>query len=167
MTLTFKCEHCHKQVSAPDSVGGRRGKCPYCKQSTYIPAPVSDEDVLDLAPLDEEEEKDRQALDAELRDQERALIAESGNTEPPVPLSEREDLSVEDLHHFVINYCTDMAAGNLERAAKHADELKQFGKLGREAVKYFQIVQGAEPALAKIPEPVIQGFLKELAGELK
>ncbi|MCP4378740.1 MAG: hypothetical protein GY794_21505, partial [bacterium] len=52
------------------------------------------------------------------------------------------------------------------RAYKHAEELRDFGKLGIEAVKYFQIVQGDEPALAKIPPPVVQGFLKELTERL-
>jgi len=33
-------------------------------------------------------------------------------------------------------------------------------------VKYFQIVQGTEPALANIPQPVVQGFLKDLADRL-
>jgi len=165
MTLTFKCEHCHKKVSAPDSVGGKRGKCPFCKKSTYIPIPVSDDEILDLAPLDDEEELNRRKLESELWAQERDLIAATGGADN-VPLEEREDLSSEDLHHFVINYCIDMAAGNLERAHKHADDLKRFGKLGAEAVKYFQIVQGAEPALANIPQPVVQGFLKDLADRL-
>lgn len=165
MTLTFKCEHCHKHVSAPDSVGGKRGKCPFCKGSTYIPMPVSDDEILDLAPLDDEEELNRRKLESELWAQDRDLIAHTGAVET-VPLSERDDLSSEDLYHFVINYCIDMADGNLDRAYKHADELKGFGELGAEAVKYFQIVQGAEPALAKIPPPVVQGFLKDLADRL-
>ena len=165
MTLTFKCEHCHKKISAPDSVGGKRGKCPFCKESTYIPMLVSDDEILDLAPLDEKEEQDRQKLVDELRQQDRDLIAHTGGADP-VPLTERDDLASEDLHHFVINYCIDMAAGNLDRAHRHADELKEFGTLGAEAVKYFQIVQGTEPALAKIPPPVVQGFLKDLADRL-
>ena len=166
MTLTFKCEHCHKKVSAPDSVGGKRGKCPFCKESTYIPIPVSDDDILDMAPLDDEEELSRRKLESELWAQDRDLIAHSGGGDP-VPLREREDLSSDDLHHFVINYCLDMAAGNLDRAHKHADALKEFGKPGVEAVKYFQIVQGNEPALANIPPPVVQGFLKDLIDRLQ
>jgi phage FluMu protein Com len=166
MALTFKCEHCHKKISAPETVGGKRGKCPFCKQRTYIPMPVSEDEILDLAPLDETEEQEHQKLVDELRAQERDLIANTGGGEP-VPLSERDDLSSEDLHHFVINYCIDMADGNLERAAMHAAELKKFYKLGMEAVKYFQIVQGDEPALSKIPPPVVQGFLTDLVDRLQ
>ena len=166
MALTFKCEHCHKKVSAPDSVGGKRGTCPFCKESTYIPMPVSEDEILDLAPIDDEEEQNRQKLESELWAQERDLIAQTGGADA-VPLSERDDLSSEDLHHFVVNYCIDMAAGNLNRAHKHADELREFGKLGVDAVKYFQIVQGNEPALAEIPPPVVQGFLADLADRIK
>lgn len=165
MALTFKCEHCHKKVSAPESVGGKRGKCPFCKESTYIPLPVSEDEILDLAPLDDEEEQERQRLESELRAQEHDLIAASGVIDS-VPLSERDDVTSEDLHHFVINYCLDMASGNFKRAEKNAAELKQFHKVGVEAVKYFQIVQGNEPALSQIPPPVVQGFLKDLAGKL-
>jgi hypothetical protein len=165
MTLTFKCEHCHKKISAPDSAGGKRGKCPFCKESMYIPAPVAEDEILDMVPLDEEEEQQRRKLESELRARERDLIANSGGPDP-VPLSERDDLVSDDLHHFVINYCLDMFTGNLARAYKHADDLKDFGKLGLEAVKYFQIVQGDEPALAKIPPPVVQGFLKDLLERL-
>ncbi len=153
-------------VSAPESVGGKRGKCPYCKQSMYIPMPVSEDEILDLAPLDEEDERHQQELVDKLRAQEHDLIAETGGSES-VPLSEREDLSSEDLHHFVINYCLDMADGNLERARLHVTELKKFYKLAIEAVKYFQIIQGDEPALKNIPQPVVQGFLSGLLEEIQ
>jgi len=165
MAITFRCQRCHKQISAPDSAGGKRGKCPYCGHSTYIPAPVSDEDVLDLAPIDEEAERERQATVARLRARERELIAETGGAEP-VPLEHRDDLSSADLYHFVVNYCLDMAAGNLDRAATHAAELKKFEKPGIEAVKDFQSGGVSEPALGGIPAPVVQGFLKQLAEEL-
>jgi phage FluMu protein Com len=165
MAITFKCEHCHKKISAPESVGGKQGKCPFCKESTYIPMPVSEDELLDLAPIDDEEEQEHKRLVEELRSQERELIANTGGLDA-IPLSEREDLSSEDLHHFVINYCIDMARGDLARAKQPVAELKRFHKLGVEAVKYFQIVQGDEPALAHIPPPVVQGFLKELAGKL-
>ena len=166
MAITFHCGHCHKQVSAPDSAGGKRGECPYCKQSTYIPASVSDEEVPVLAPIDEKEEQHRRAVIDELRAQERDLIAETGGPEP-VPLENRDDLTPEDLYHFVVNYCLDMAGGRLERAATCVDELKIFGHLGPAAVADFQDGRATEPALDDIPAPVVQGFLTELAAELR
>ena len=85
MTITFRCEHCHKEVKAPDSAGGKRGKCPHCGQTSYIPSPVSEEDVLPLAPLDSAEERQRRKEIQALLEQERELRAELGGEES-VPL---------------------------------------------------------------------------------
>ena len=165
MTITFKCEHCHKEVTAPDTVAGKRGKCPYCKQTMYIPAPVSEDDVLDLAPIDEAEERRRQEEIRALREQDEALIAETGGN-VPVPLEHRDDLTSEDLHHFVVNYCLQMAKGRLDRARLHAAKLGEFGSVGHEAVRDFQNQKVAEPALGEIPQPVLTGFLKQLVEEM-
>ena len=165
MTISFRCEHCHKDVKAPDSAAGKRGKCPFCGQSSYIPAPIEPDDIPDLAPIDEEEERRRQEHIRQLRQQERDLIAETGGAVPP-PLEQREDLAAEDLHHFVVNYCLDMFNGKLGRAGAHAQKLKEFGQAGADALKDFQAGKAAEPALGGIPEPVLQGFLKELAEEI-
>jgi hypothetical protein len=152
-------------VDAPDSAVGKRGKCPFCQQTTYIPLPVSEDEVLDLAPVDEEEERRRQEEIEALRQQERDLIAEIGG-EAAVPLEQRDDLAPEDLHHFVVNYCLDMAGGKLDRARVHATRLREFGSIGREAVRDFQNQKVAEPAVKDIPEPVLMGFLKQLVEEI-
>lgn len=165
MTITFRCEHCHKDVTAPDSAAGKRGKCPHCGQTGYIPAPVSEDDVLDLAPVDEDEERRRQQEIEALRQQERELIAQTGGG-ASVPLDQREDLTSEDLHHFVVNYCLDMANGRLERAQMHAEKLGEFGPVGRQAVRDFQNQDVDESALEDIPEPVRMGFLKQLAEQM-
>jgi len=166
MTIKFRCEHCHKEVNAPDTAAGKRGKCPYCGQGSYIPAPVSDEDVLPLAPIDEEEERRRQEEIHALLKQERELIAESKG-EPPVPLEHREDLDTEDLHHFVVNYCLDMGGGRLDRAQAHVQKLKSFGQKGIGAVNDFITGRAGEPALKNIPRPVLMGFLKQLSERLR
>ena len=166
MTITFKCEHCHKEIQAPDSAAGKRGQCPYCKQGNYIPAAVSEEDTLPLAPIDEEEERRHQAQVQELLKQERELRSEPGGTEA-APLEHREELKTEDLHHFVVNYCLDMSDSNLERARTHAAQLKKYANVGLEAVEEFASGKALEPALDKIPAKVLQGFLTKLREELK
>jgi len=166
MSIKFTCEHCRKQVKASDSAAGKRGKCPYCGQTSYIPAPVSEGDVLPLAPVDEGEERRRQEEIKRLREKERDLIAETGGP-APVPLEFREDLTSEDLHHFVVNYCLDMARGKLDRAAVHAAKLKEFGDLGRQAVEDFLTGGASEPALKEIPKPVLEGFLKQMQQEVE
>lgn len=165
MSITFTCEHCRKQVKAPDTAAGKRGKCPYCGQSCYIPAPVDQDDVLPLAPIDEDEERRRQEMVRSLHEQERDLIAETGGAEP-APLEHREDLSVEDLYPFVVNYCLDMATSKLDRAETYVAKLKGFGPLGKLAVEDFRKGRAAEQALDIVPKPLLGGFLKQLESEL-
>lgn len=162
MSIKFNCEHCHREVNAPDQAAGKRGKCPYCGHSTYIPTPVSDDDLLDLAPIDEEDERRRKAEIEALRQAEHDLIAEKRASDEP-PLEQRENIQSEDLHHFVVNYCLDMAAGKLDRARLHAEKLKSFGPTGRQAIRDFQSGKATEEALDDIPKPVLLGFLKELS----
>lgn len=168
MTIKFRCGYCHKQLSAPETAGGKQGKCPHCKQSTYIPSPVSDDDVLDLAPIDEEDEARQKRMEEELFRQEHDLLAESGGAaggQPP--LEQRKDLTAEDLYHFVVNYCLDIASGKLEKATKTKGDLKKYGSVAMQAVSDFQIGKALEPALDSIPVPVLQGFLSELMTELR
>ncbi|MFW6153645.1 MAG: hypothetical protein ACOC95_00325 [Planctomycetota bacterium] len=169
MTIRFHCEHCGKTVEAPDTAGGRRGECPYCEGSNYIPTP-GDEEELDLAPLDEDAERLRRREEEDLREAERDLLNETSHgTQPPPRLSERDpgDAKPEDLHHVVVNYALDMAAGDLERAATHVRTLRRFGSVARQAVDDFLSGRTLEPTLDKIPVKVLQGFLRNLLGDLR
>jgi len=165
MTITFQCEHCRKEVKAPDAAAGKRGTCPYCGQSNYIPAPVSEDDVLPLAPVDEAEERRRAEQIRALLAQEKQIIAESGG-EPSVPLEHREDLTPEDLYHLVVNYCLDMAGSKLDRAETHVAKLRQFPGLAQQAVADFISKKASEPALDSIPARVLKGFLTKLREKL-
>ena len=168
MSITFRCEHCHREVTAPDGVGGKRGACPFCSKSTYIPVPVDEDDILSLAPIDEEDERRRQAEEKALREQDLALVDTSGGgASEGAPLEHREDLSPEDLQHFAINYCLDMAGSNLSRAGTYAAKLNQFGSLGRQAVDDLLADEMLDPALASLPEPLVRGFLRQLSDDLK
>ena len=44
MSIEIHCDHCGKLIKAPDDAGGQRGKCPYCHQSVYVPAPNAGDD---------------------------------------------------------------------------------------------------------------------------
>ncbi len=167
MTITFNCEHCGKKIEAPDSVGGKRGKCPYCKQSNYIPAPVPDDELIDLTPEDAEEEKRSREEVQALRNQEMGLIAEMGSGDAPaVPLEHREGVAAEDLYHLVVNYCLDLADSKLDQAGAHLAKLQEFPKLASTAVDDFISGKALEPALDRIPTKVLHGFLNKLRNML-
>jgi len=165
MSITFQCQSCRKEVTAPDAAGGKKGKCPFCGEMNEIPLPPEagedDDGLIPLAPIDEEAERREREERRNLYAQEQNLLAESGGT-PPVPLEHRDDLTSEELHHFVVNYCLDMAEGKLDRAQTYVAQLKGFGALGTQAVEDFASGTVDEPALKQIPQPVLQAFLKQL-----
>jgi len=164
MPITFRCEHCGKKVEAPDSAGGKRGRCPYCKQSNYIPAPVDEDEIIPLAP--EEDDQTQRSAEAEaedLRRQERELLAEMGGADATVvPLDQRDNLKPEDLHHLVVNYCLDLADSRLERAETHVRQLKKVRRMAVEAVNDFLSGKVKEPVLEKVPPKLLEGFLRQL-----
>jgi hypothetical protein len=167
MPITFRCQACHRDVTAPDAAAGRRGKCPFCGQMNDVPLPApqppeEDEDLIPLAPLDEEEEQQALRERRALYEQESALLDEGGPETNPVPLEEREELDAEELYHFVVNFCLEMAEGKLQQAAQQALQLKRFAPMGIQAVDDFASGRATEPALDRIPRPVLQAFLKDL-----
>jgi len=165
MGIQFHCEHCRKEIKAPDAAGGRRGKCPYCGGSCYIPSPVAEDELLPLAPLDESDERRRQQEVQHLINQERAILAEIGG-HPQAP-PEPHELKPDDLHHLVVNYCLDMGNGHLTRARKHVEDLRKHGTMGSEALTDFLTGKVKEPALANLPPRVLQGFLTQLRADLR
>lgn len=170
MSISFRCERCHKTVKAPDDAAGKRGKCPYCGNSSYIPSEVDEDEVLSLAPVDEEEERRREQEKARLLRQEHDLLAESGSrdasaTQPA--LENRDDLSPEDLYHFVVNYCLNMMSSRLEQAEEQVAKLRRYKYTGVQAVEDFRKGEAFEPALDPIPKKVLNGFLDQLTERLK
>ncbi|MGA2266455.1 MAG: hypothetical protein ABSH10_08515 [Phycisphaerae bacterium] len=166
MGIQFQCEHCHREVQAPDEAGGKRGKCPFCHQSTYIPSPVAEEDLLPLADIDEEGERKARAEAEAMLERERGLRTRAGGS-PPVPLEHRKDLATADLHHFVINFCLEMARDHVEAAELEADKLRQFGALGRKALEEIATGEVREPALEALARRARELYLDTLRDKLK
>ena len=167
MTIQFHCEHCGKLVQAPDDAGGKRGKCPHCQGSNFIPAPQSAE--IDLAPLDGEEERRRQREIERLLAAERDILAETVRDEktPRVSQMDTQDVAPPDLHHLVVNYCLAIARGNLQDADVQVMKLNQHSGPNRQAVSDFIDGKVLEPALDAVPGRVLQGFLKTLMRLMK
>jgi hypothetical protein len=163
MTIQFHCEHCGNLVQAPDDAGGKRGKCPHCQGSNFIPAPQTNE--IDLTPMDEEEERRRQREVEKLLQAERDILAETSHEEktPRVSQMDTRDVSPADLHHLVVNYCLAISRGNLQDADVQVMKLNQHSGPNRQAVSDFIDGKVLEPALDAIPVKVLQGFLKTLA----
>lgn len=130
------------------------------------PADSDDDDLLGLAPIDEEEERQREARVRKLMEQEAELLSDKEGAEQ---LQNREDIDAADLHHLIVNYCSDMTEGKLDRAKTHVDQLKKYRGLAGEAIDDFLGGKADAvdlQALAHIPPPVLAGFLKSLKGDL-
>ncbi|UCE58640.1 MAG: hypothetical protein JSU63_14495 [Phycisphaerales bacterium] len=171
MSIELHCPACSKLIRAPDEAGGKRGKCPYCKNSVYIPMPEDDGEI-GLAPIDEEDQRRAE----ELRRESTQYIAEVGHqTEvsdsdelppPPTPAPPPlPDGDVVDLGGEVGAFITAMRDSNLDEADQVTERLKQAGD---RAADYVQGMLNDElpPQFEGVPPPLAQGFLKALLGRL-
>lgn len=173
MSIELHCPQCQKLIRAPDEAGGRRGKCPYCKNSVYIPRPPDETEELALAPLDEEEERQaeearreslRYVASVDKAKDSKFLTGDATSAvtgPPPVPSAgERGNLAAE-VETFIIA----MRDSKLEAAEAAAARLKQFGAQARDYVQGL-LVDEIPPQYENVPAPVVQGFLKALLSQL-
>jgi hypothetical protein len=166
MTIQFHCKHCRKEIQAPDAAGGKRGKCPFCGTSNYIPAPVTEEDAIPLAPIDDEDERRRQKEVEELLRQERDLLVEIGN-KPVEPQEPRTDEAKTELRNLVVKHCLFMYAGKLPQAQAQTDLLTKQAAHALKTVEDFMSGREIDPALATMPGGLLQGFLRQLKQHLQ
>ena len=173
MSITFHCEHCGKKIEAPDTAGGKWGKCPGCKNKVYVPAGKSAEpdDELRLAPLDNEEEvRHRKMIAEEARLRQEILnetnVPEEGTAQknnspsPPRP----NNLSEAELTTCIISYIRQMADGELDAAEEMALTIIPNG---HKAIKILERIANSEipePEISDIPQQVLSGLIKNLRG---
>ncbi len=165
MAIEFHCDHCGKLVRAPDDAGGKRGRCPACHQSVYIPTPPEQLEPLDLAPVDETEEQQRARLLRETFELERRVYQdsdippESAAAPPPAGSPAPPVLDVETL---VIEYAQAMAAGKLEEAEQLAADIRRNMDRANDVIQRLMTDEILPEPLAEIPRPVLVGFFKQL-----
>lgn len=169
MSIELHCTQCQKLIRAPDKAGGRRGKCPYCGNSVYIPTPAGEDEEIGLAPLDEEEENRAE----EERRRATRYAAQVDHESGGVPASDDEPASglddspgeVVDIDAEVESYVLAMRDAALDAAQAAAARLKRIGPRARDHVQGM-LADSMLPAFENLPAPVAQGFLKKLLGEL-
>ncbi len=172
MSIELHCPHCGKLIRAPDEAGGKRGKCPYCGNSAYIPTPAADDSgEIGLAPIDEEDERHEEelrresiayttALDKEaVVDADDESAGDAGARQPEIP-GEVIDVAGE-VEHFILA----MRDSKLDEAERAVAALKETGT---RATDYIQglMVDEMPPQIENVPPPLMKGFLKTLLGRL-
>jgi len=177
VTIQLHCEHCGKLIQAPESAGGRSGKCPHCQGMNYIPLPAEQESgELPLAPLDEAFERHRKQAAAEdmavqrrvwnEQDPSRKKDRRSGVRQTDADLASSSTQSRKQLTAMVVSFIEAMSRGDLELARKRTAQLA-----GQKA-EVLQVLDELVSddlntyGLPTLPRPVLVGFMKQLRSKL-
>jgi len=175
--IQFHCEHCGKKISAPDASGGRLGKCPYCKQSCYVPMPRDQVDEIPLAAEDPDEEKHRQQLIRETQRLQAQLL--DHQEEPPVSGSAGKGGSagrgaaspvpqpVVSLDDLIGRYISAMVKGQLAAADQFASSIVSQGKKALQRIDDLAMTGLADPELQSVPANVVAGFFRQLRSKFQ
>lgn len=173
MSIELHCPQCRQLIRAPDHAGGKRGKCPYCKNSVYIPTPPDQGEEIGLAPIDEEEERKA----AELRREASSYVAaidhvadtgrdvgsaggSAGDADYALPPRAVADLGAE-VEAFVVA----MRDSRLDAADAVVARLKPSAGQLRAYVEGL-LLDELPPEFEGVPPPVVKGFLKSLLDRL-
>lgn len=160
MSIELHCPQCKKMIRAPDAAGGKRGKCPYCQASMYIPLPPDDDEEIGLAPIDKEQERHDATAQA---DAARVLSAMAHEKAAPAETADvaGEDVDVDAL---MLAYVSAMHQSKLDDAQSAVKALKRAGAAVRDQLR--ETVKTAPPKIQGIPDPLVAGFLKTLLSDL-
>lgn len=175
MSIKFHCTHCTKLIRAPDTHGGKRGKCPYCKGSVYVPTPPEKLEEVGLAPVDEEAERKKAELEAETRRLQSELAHEDqdpaesgGSARGGGGWSERgaQGEPGMDVGPLVIRFVRAMQGSLLDEADQIVAELKPHAARAREHVQALMVDEIPPAGLENIPPGLYKGFLRTLLERL-
>jgi len=163
MSIKFHCEHCGKKIDAPDSAGGKWGKCPSCHNKVYVPQPKAEEDELKLAPIDETEEEKQKRLLAESFQITQSILQEKNSPDAPgSPLAPANNLSDEKLTEIIIRYLRQMYDGDLDEAQRTAESIAARRRQSREILERIATSEPPDPELVDIPPHLLSGFIRNL-----
>jgi len=170
MTVTFHCEYCGKKIEAPDSAGGKWGKCPACHNKLYVPD-LSDDEELKLAPIDESDEARRKRLIEETSKLSEDILLEK---EVPDESAEVEadatvwpaEISDEQLKKNVVSYLRQMAEGQEEAAKRSKGLITPYGKRTIKILDKIALAEILERELAGIPQQELAGLIRELRSKI-
>lgn len=166
MAIIFHCEHCGRKIEAPDTAGGKWGKCPACHNKLYVPAPDTGEE-LKLAPLNESDRERERQLMAETYRLTQDILKEREIPEgPPEPAPAIYEMSDSELRRNVIIYLRQMARGELDEADRTAALIAPFAPKALEIVDRIAFSEIPESELADIPQQILAGSIRALRNRL-
>lgn len=177
MSIEFNCPSCEKSIRAPDTAGGKYGKCPFCDVKVYIPSPPSaDEEEIGLAPVDEDEERREREL---IRESVRYAAAFDKDPDKLPPegaeargggggarrMAETAPGEVIEVADEVEAFVVAMRDSKLQDAERVLARLKRAGARSKDYVEGLML-DPTPPPIGNVPKPLLMGFLKSLVGRL-
>jgi len=163
MPIKLHCDHCGKEIKAPDTAGGKWGKCPACHNKLYVPRPAADDEELKIAPLDESEVQKQQQLMAETFRLTRDILQEQNTPEPPAaPGGPAPEISEQQLTEYIVRYLRQMVDGRLDEAQRTAERIVPHRRKATVILDQFAKSDAPDPELEDIPKQVLSGFIRNL-----
>ena len=163
MSIKFHCEHCGKRIDAPDTAGGKWGRCPSCHNKVYVPQPEAEEDELKLAPVDETEEQRQRRLLAESFQITQSILQEKNAPDgADSPLAPAREISEEELTVIIVRYLRQMYDGDLDEAQRTAESIAAHRRQARSILDRIATSEPPDAELLDIPPHLLSGFIRNL-----
>jgi len=162
MPIKLHCSSCGKKMEAPDSAGGKWGKCPACHAKIYVSSPQIEEDELKLAPVDETEEQKRKQLMRETYRLTQDILEEKGVPEAPASIGPTPEINEETLTNHLIRYLRQMANGDLDTAQRTADLIVPHRRKAATILEHLAKSYPPDPELEDVPQQVLSGLIRNL-----
>jgi hypothetical protein len=161
MPIKLHCSCCGKKIEAPDSAGGKWGKCPACHGKVYVPLPQVDDD-LKLAPIDETEEQRKKQLLQETFRLTQDILQEKNVPDVGPATGPAAEASEERLTNHVIRYLRQMAGGELDAAQRTAELIVPHRRKVTAILDRLVKSRTPDPELQEIPQQVLSGLIRNL-----
>jgi hypothetical protein len=162
MAIKLHCDACGKKIEAPDSAGGKWGKCPACHAKVYVPLPETDDDELKLAPVDESEEQKRKQLMLETYRLTSDILDEKGASEAPGTVGPVPEVNEETLTNNIIHYLRQMANGDLDDAQHTAESIVPHRRKAMTILDHLGKTYPPDPELEDVPQQVLLVLIRNL-----
>jgi hypothetical protein len=168
MAIEFQCHHCGNKVKTSEEHAGKRGRCPHCKNSVYIPTPSEALDIIPLVPIDEEHEREKEQLAADAQNLSQQIRSDKTNvpedtSDIPMPEPTATSGLKPDVETLIIDYVLAMAEGNLDEAEDYAKDIRANMDEAEEIIERISNDDIMPRQLHRVPRAVMIGFLKQLS----
>lgn len=160
MSIKFHCDHCGKKIDAPDSAGGKWGKCPACHNKVYVPQ--DDPEELTLAPVDETEEERQKRLMAETFQLTQNILQEKDTPETSVAPDLSPDIGEDQLTKTILRYLRQMADGDLNEAQQTAESIAGHRRQAKKILTEIGTGESIQDKLPDVGPQILSGFLRNL-----